>query len=77
VECARVVAARGLSADEAGLRALPGLGAYTAAAVAAIAFGARAVVVDGNVERVVARRLLPSTRPCPPPSVDPRRGGQR
>ena len=40
---------------EAGLRALPGLGAYTAAAVAAIAFGRRAVVVDANVERVVAR----------------------
>ncbi|TPG15469.1 A/G-specific adenine glycosylase [Sphingomonas oligophenolica] len=40
---------------EAELRALPGLGAYTAAAVAAIAFGERAVVVDANVERVVAR----------------------
>jgi A/G-specific adenine glycosylase len=42
-------------ADEAALRALPGLGPYTAAAVAAIAFGRRAVVVDGNVERVIAR----------------------
>ena len=41
--------------DEVGLRRLPGLGAYTAAAVAAIAFGKRAVVVDANVERVVAR----------------------
>ncbi len=40
---------------EAALRALPGIGPYTAAAVAAIAFGRRAVVVDGNVERVVAR----------------------
>ena len=40
---------------EAALRALPGFGPYTAAAVAAIAFGQRAVVVDGNVERVVAR----------------------
>lgn len=40
---------------EAGLRRLPGFGAYTAAAVAAIAFGERAVVVDANVERVVAR----------------------
>lgn len=40
---------------EDGLRALPGVGAYTAAAVAAIAFGRRAVVVDGNVERVAAR----------------------
>jgi len=41
--------------DEAQLRTLPGLGAYTAAAVAAIAFGQRAVVVDANVERVIAR----------------------
>lgn len=40
---------------ETELRALPGIGAYTAAAVAAIAFGRRAVVVDANVERVVAR----------------------
>ena len=40
---------------EEGLRALPGVGAYTASAVAAIAFGRRAVVVDGNVERVMAR----------------------
>ena len=40
---------------EAALDALPGLGDYTAAAVAAIAFGRRAVVVDANVERVVAR----------------------
>ncbi|HEX9931716.1 MAG TPA: A/G-specific adenine glycosylase [Allosphingosinicella sp.] len=40
---------------EAELRKLPGIGRYTAAAIAAIAFGRRAVVVDGNVERVVAR----------------------
>ena len=40
---------------EAGLRALPGIGPYTAAAIAAIAFGRRAVVVDGNIERVTAR----------------------
>ena len=54
--CARRVAARGGFPDtEEGLRELPGLGAYTAAAVAAIAFGRRAVVVDANVERVVAR----------------------
>ena len=53
--CARVVAATDWPRDEAGLRALPGVGAYTAAAVAAIAFARRAVVVDGNVERVVAR----------------------
>ncbi|GEO82829.1 A/G-specific adenine glycosylase [Pararhodospirillum oryzae] len=40
---------------EAALHTLPGVGAYTAAAIAAIAFGRRAVVVDGNVERVMAR----------------------
>ncbi len=40
---------------EAELKALPGFGPYTAAAVASIAFGGRANVVDGNVERVIAR----------------------
>jgi A/G-specific adenine glycosylase len=56
VQCAAQVAALGgFPSSEAELRALPGLGAYTAAAVAAIAFGQRAVVVDANVERVVAR----------------------
>jgi len=40
---------------EAGLRALPGIGTYTAAAVASIAFNRPAAVVDGNVERVVSR----------------------
>ena len=56
VKCARAVAARGgFPTPEAELRELPGLGAYTAAAVAAIAFAQRAVVVDANVERVVAR----------------------
>ncbi|RJF54276.1 A/G-specific adenine glycosylase, partial [Campylobacter coli] len=50
------VAERGGFPDtEAELRKLPGLGAYTAAAIAAIAFGRRAVVIDTNVERVVAR----------------------
>jgi A/G-specific adenine glycosylase len=43
---------------EVELRKLPGIGAYTAAAVAAIAFGERAAAVDGNVERVVARLFL-------------------
>jgi A/G-specific adenine glycosylase len=38
------------------LRALPGVGAYTAAAIAAIAFDRRAVAIDGNIERVIARR---------------------
>jgi A/G-specific adenine glycosylase len=49
---------------EEGLRALPGIGPYTAAAIAAIAFGKRAVVVDGNVERVVTR-LFTIEEPMP------------
>jgi A/G-specific adenine glycosylase len=56
--CARaVVAGHGgiFPADEAGLRALPGIGRYTAAAIAAIAFGAPTAPVDGNIERVMAR----------------------
>ncbi len=48
-------------ATEAGLRALPGIGDYTAAAIAAIAFGARATPVDGNIERVVARLFAIAT----------------
>lgn len=62
--CARAVvcAHDGLFPDnEAGLRALPGVGDYTAAAVAAIAFGRRAVVVDANIERVIARHRLIET----------------
>ncbi|HEX8571209.1 MAG TPA: A/G-specific adenine glycosylase [Allosphingosinicella sp.] len=58
IACARLVANElgGRFPDsEAALRKLPGLGRYTAAAVAAIAFGRRAIVVDSNVERVVAR----------------------
>ncbi|MBO9714188.1 A/G-specific adenine glycosylase [Sphingomonas sp.] len=67
--CARAVASLGRLPDsEAGLRDLPGIGAYTSAAIAAIAFCQRAVVVDGNVERVVARlfaleEALPAARP--------------
>ncbi|HZU62708.1 MAG TPA: A/G-specific adenine glycosylase [Novosphingobium sp.] len=71
VECARVVAANGgaFPQEEEALLALPGLGPYTAAAVAAIAFGRRAVVVDANVERVVARygaigAPLPAAKPA-------------
>ena len=64
--CARAVAAAGgrFPAAEDELRALPGLGAYAAAAVAAIAFGQRAVVIDANVERVVAR-LFAIAEPLP------------
>jgi A/G-specific adenine glycosylase len=45
----------------AGLKALPGIGGYTAAAIAAIAFDAPAAVVDGNVERVIARLFAIAT----------------
>lgn len=56
IACARQVAARGGFPDtEAGLRALPGIGDYTAAAIAAIAFGRDSVAIDTNVERVVGR----------------------
>jgi len=57
VACARAVARSGgtFPQSESELRKLPGLGAYTAAAIAAIAFGQRAAVVDANVERVVTR----------------------
>ena len=53
---------------EAGLRELPGVGPYTAAAIAAIAFDRPANVVDGNVERVMARLFavetpLPAAKP--------------
>jgi len=54
--CAKAVAARGSFPQEAkGLRALPGVGPYTAAAIASIAFDERIAPVDGNIERVVSR----------------------
>jgi len=85
--CARAVAERhgGRFPDtEAGLRQLPGVGAYTAAAVAAIAFDRRASPVDGNIERVIARLFaiadeLPGARPriraCAEQLTPPRRAG--
>ena len=69
IACARLVAARGdFPRTEAELRKLPGLGTYTAAAIAAIAFGERATVIDTNVERVIARlhatqRTIAEARP--------------
>jgi A/G-specific adenine glycosylase len=55
--CAQEVARRGggFPAREAELRALPGIGAYTAAAVAAIAFNQAASPVDGNIARIMTR----------------------
>jgi A/G-specific adenine glycosylase len=69
--CARAVVERHggvFPAAEAELRALPGIGAYTAAAIAAIAFDAPASPVDGNIERVMARLFavevpLPGAKP--------------
>src|SRR5664279_2792683 len=69
--CARAVVERHggkFPASVEALRALPGIGDYTAAAVAAIAFDAAAVPVDGNVERVVSRLFameqeLPAAKP--------------
>jgi A/G-specific adenine glycosylase len=65
--CARAMVERHggrFPTTEADLRALPGIGAYTAAAIAAIAFSARATPIDGNIERVVAR-LFAITTPLP------------
>ncbi|GGE01343.1 A/G-specific adenine glycosylase [Polymorphobacter glacialis] len=69
--CARaVVADHGgrFPSDEDALRTLPGIGPYTSAAIAAFAFGRHAIVIDGNVERVVTRldaidTPLPAARP--------------
>ncbi len=62
--CAQAVAGRhgGRFPDtEAALQALPGIGPYTAAAIAAIAFGRPAAALDGNVERVIARAFAIDT----------------
>ncbi|MCJ2143584.1 A/G-specific adenine glycosylase [Methylobacterium sp. E-066] len=67
--CAKAVAAAGRFPDTAeGLRKLPGIGAYTAGAIAAIAFERAEAAVDGNVERVLSRVFaveapLPGSRP--------------
>jgi len=71
LKCARVVVADHGGAfphDHATLLTLPGIGTYTAAAIAAIAFDEPATVVDGNVERVMARlhdihTPLPAAKP--------------
>lgn len=71
-KCAQAVVAQykgRFPADEAALLDLPGIGPYTAAAIASIAFDLPAVAVDGNVERVVSRYLgieepLPLSKPA-------------
>lgn len=56
LKCAREVTARGgFPTDRAGLETLPGIGPYTSAAISAIAYDLPETVVDGNVERVMAR----------------------
>ena len=65
---AQMLARDGFPRDEAGWRRLPGIGSYTAAAIAAIAFDEATNVVDGNVERVIARlraveTSLPDAKP--------------
>ena len=67
LKCARVVAhdhGGVFPSTQAGLQKLPGIGPYTSAAIAAIAFDQAAVVVDGNVERVMAR-LFDDHTPLP------------
>jgi A/G-specific adenine glycosylase len=68
--CARAVAAQGgvFPRDVAGLQSLPGIGPYTAAAIAAIAFDVPVAAVDGNVDRVVSRYFALET---PLPAVKP------
>jgi A/G-specific adenine glycosylase len=69
--CARQVAREydgKLPATEADLLKLPGIGPYTAAAITAIAFGRRAIVIDANIERVISRVFaidtpLPQSKP--------------
>jgi A/G-specific adenine glycosylase len=65
--CAQAIVAQHdgkFPASEAALLSLPGVGAYTAAAIAAIAFNQHAAPVDGNIERVIAR-LYAVTTPLP------------
>ncbi|MFD2263322.1 A/G-specific adenine glycosylase [Lacibacterium aquatile] len=71
-KCAQAVVARHggvFPSDPEALRALPGIGDYTAAAIASIAFDVSAAVMDGNVERVIARLFtvedpLPKSKPA-------------
>jgi len=75
-DCARAVVERHggvVPSDEEELLALPGVGAYTAAAVRAFAFGLRSVVLDTNVRRVLARVAEGAALPAPALTVGERR----
>jgi A/G-specific adenine glycosylase len=63
------------SADQ--LRTLPGVGAYTAAAVSSFAFGGRHAVLDTNVRRVLARVVTGAALPAPAPSAAERQLAER
>ena len=79
-ECARAIVERHdgeVPDDEAALRALPGVGEYTAAAVRAFAFGRRSVVVDTNVRRVLARAVSGKALPAPSYTVAERSLAER
>ncbi|MCL2736757.1 MAG: A/G-specific adenine glycosylase [Propionibacteriaceae bacterium] len=74
-DCASVVAgqyADQVPADEDQLRTLPGIGEYTAAAVAAFAYGRRTVVLDTNIRRFIARAHLGQALPLPHLTADER-----
>jgi A/G-specific adenine glycosylase len=75
-ETATILTARhggAVPADIDALRALPGIGGYTAAAVASFAFGQRHAVLDTNVRRVLARLIAGQPQPAAAPSVAERR----
>jgi A/G-specific adenine glycosylase len=72
LDCARAIVERPagvVPATEVELLALPGIGAYTAAAVMAFAHGQRSVVLDTNVRRVLARAATGAALPAPSPTV--------
>ena len=79
-EAAAIVAGDGWPRDAAGLRRLPGVGPYTAAAVASFAFGERIAAVDTNVRRVAARIGRDAGGAAargPPRGLEPGRDGAR
>ena len=76
LKCARHVAAiGGFPQSQTGLQDLPGIGPYTSAAIAAIAFDVPATVLDGNVERVVSR-LFDIDTPLPAAKVPLRKAAE-